>query len=94
MDDLISRQGAIDALGEAPKYKQRIIKTYAEGRNDQWFDDVTKISLLPPAQPEIIRCKDCWYWDKRGGRMYCEEMYFDQDDPDFYCGYAERRTDE
>lgn len=51
-DDLISRQQAVEALGEAPKYKQRIIKTYAEGRNDQWFDDVAKLTLLPSAHPE------------------------------------------
>lgn len=52
MNDTIYRQAAIDALGKAPKYKVRIIKTYAEGRNDQWFDDVTKLSLVPSAQPE------------------------------------------
>ena len=58
MDDLISRRQAIDALGEAPKYKPRIIKTYAEGRNDQWFDDVAKLTLMPSAQSE--RRKGKW----------------------------------
>lgn len=55
-DDLIYRQQAIDALGEEPKYKPSIIKTYAEGRNDQWFDDVAKLTLVPSAQPEKTCC--------------------------------------
>ena len=41
----------------------------------------------------VVRCKDCIHWDERQGRKYCYCMYFDQDDPDFYCGYAERRTE-
>lgn len=46
--DMISRQAAIDAPGEAPKSKLRIVKTYA----DQWFDDVAKLSSLLSAQAE------------------------------------------
>ena len=60
--DTIYRQAAIDALGEAPKYKVRIIKTYAEGRNDQWFDDVAKLTLLPSAQSDS--CEGCKHFGK------------------------------
>ena len=55
--------------------------------------------------PEIIRCKDCKFSHMTNDGRYCKycdqftdtddygelvEMYFDSD---FYCGYAERRTD-
>ena len=62
------------------------------------------LSTLPSAQPEIIRCKDCKFSHMTNDGRYCKycdqftddygelvEMYFDSD---FYCGYAERRTDE
>ena len=46
------------------------------------------------AQPEIIRCKDCKYWER--------DVIFFQDgwcrgkhrNPDWYCADAERRADE
>ena len=59
---------------------------------------------LPSVQPEIIRCRDCKFAHITNDRKYCKlcdmftddygqliEMYFDSN---FYCGYAERRTDE
>ena len=50
MSDLISRQAAIE----------RILAT---GYADQIKDNLLLIlRLLPPAQPEIIRCKDCKHW--------------------------------
>lgn len=80
--DTISRQAAIDAVLSVIPY------------DDYWKEEVEKaVNNLPSTQPEIIRCKDCDYWNERQGRMYCGEMYFDQDDPNFYCGFAERRTD-
>ena len=56
--DLISRQAAIDALGKEPKFKIKMIKTYAEGRSDQWFKDVATIASLPSAQPEQLTDKE------------------------------------
>ena len=54
-------------------------------------------------QPEIIRCKECKFSHMTNDGRYCKycfqftddygelvEMYFDSN---FYCGYAERRTD-
>ena len=37
---------------------------------------------------KIITCKDCDNWGKKQGRWHCFEMHFDQNDPNFYCGYA------
>ena len=47
MSDLISRQAAIDALYHVDEYNGRSVEA---------------IRKLPPAQPEIIRCKDCKHW--------------------------------
>ena len=50
MDDLISRQAAIDAIGEI----------HPLDYNAQAIAE--RIKELPPAQPEVIRCKDCRWW--------------------------------
>ena len=42
----------------------------------------------PSAQPEIIRCKDCKYYD--GNPCEIVDYYNTADD---FCSYAERRTD-
>ena len=49
--DTISRQAAIDALNE-------VVKDHSITD----FDAIASILDLPPAQPEIIRCKDCKHW--------------------------------
>lgn len=49
---------------------------------------------LPSAQPEIIRCEDCrWQKDQSGSTAWlpCRAIVTPSD---FYCGRAERRTDE
>ena len=52
MSDLIYRQEAIEALGKDPGFKVRLFgKSYDEGRSDQWFRDVYKLTTLPSAQP-------------------------------------------
>ena len=63
MNDLISRQAAINAIG---KEKSLIERPITETR---WFDlglgkAQEVLSGLPSAQPEIIRCKDCKNWDR------------------------------
>lgn len=61
MDDLISRQAAIDALGEEPPVWYDGEDEIAE--RNQWRRDVTAIKELPSAQPEVIHCCDCVYYD-------------------------------
>ena len=66
MDDLISRQAAIDAvnrlsLGEADAVRLSMrIADY--------------LNRMPPAQPEIIRCKDCRFFHPRSvyGHGLCD----------------------
>ena len=103
MDDLISRQAAIDALD-----------TGLWGV--EWDKALATAMLkdLPSAQPEIIdiakaamamakeadlvavtRCKDCKHWciHKRLDIPWCRNLHIDRGADDF-CSYAERRTDE
>ena len=46
-----------------------------------------RIGNLPSAQPDIIRCPDCYYND---GTAYCELHFRDVNAKDF-CSWAERR---
>ena len=48
------------------------------------------VSKLPSAQPEIVRCKDCRWND---GVAYCE-MHFRDVKGDYFCSWAERKTNE
>ena len=62
MDDLISRQAAIDAVQRhregvlgGYEYDEGVAFVYAAAHNHI----IQVIKLLPSAQTEIIRCKDC-----------------------------------
>ena len=86
MSDLISRQAAIDMLEMYPfvEYEE-----YAEARE--------VVNRLPSAQPEIIRCRDCrYYQDNNNGypHMNCKWDANETPDEDDFCSGAERRTDE
>ena len=93
--DLIDRQAAIDALLE----EVRLVDGYYV-ENDEVIDKddaIEAIRLLPSAQPEIIRCKDCEYGEQDDiGRWFCSSLgcQIGSDDGSGYCADAERRTDE
>ena len=79
--DLISRQKAIDLLKQMRKDGDMIPW---EGK-----DVFARIRKLPPAQPEIIRCRECKF--ASGDSRIC--MKFDHSpigELDF-CSFAERR---
>jgi hypothetical protein len=81
--DLISRQAAIDATWFEPSYTDPL-NVLTEVRD--------RLKALPPAQPEIIRCKDCKWFGDIGCAI---EIVDDSDRPseNDFCSYAERRTD-
>ena len=87
--DCISRQQAVDALRKMQTYK------LFSGDDMLLIDQAgaqTELMLLPPAQPEIIRCRNCKF--ASGDSRIC--MKFDHSpigELDF-CAWAERRTDE
>ena len=102
MDDLISRQAAIDAFDCT---NELIVGGEANAQNVVSYINkvIGKIKALPSVQPEIIRCKDCKFASLTydGDCKYCQYLagefdlidavYFDGND---YCSHAERRTDE
>jgi hypothetical protein len=62
------------------------------------------IDLLAPVastQPEIVRCKDCQYWNKGSCEcpehaVNCQDYYVGdiETEAEHFCGYAHRRDDE
>ena len=57
------------------------------------------IQVLPSAQPEIIRCKDCKYCDRgidEDGNPFlkCLGWVYGGTQEEDFCSHAERRTDE
>ena len=94
MSDLISRQAAIDALGEKP-----LVWTEGEyelGLQNQWQSDVDALNGLPSAQPDIIRCKDCKFYtamNRKTKSGICSLIMHQNFGDDWYCAGAERRAD-
>ena len=89
MNDLISRQVAIDATWFEPSYTDPL-NVLTEVRD--------RLKALPSAQPDIIRCKDCKYWThiNRTNRYWCKTddgLYDLNPSPNDFCSRAERRTD-
>ena len=92
MDDLISRQAAIDALSTITMYEGSIP-----------FDTaVMRIKELPSAQPEITRCKDCGHFHYDTPYVIQGVPVLGHEVCDFwgdgcktsengYCSFAERR---
>ena len=88
--DLISRQAAIDAIHcditVTGKQNAELVASTIGAFVD-------RIKALPSAQPEIIHCKDCRF-NVSSHKCLHPESFFLVPSDDFYCGYAERRTDE
>ena len=107
MDDLISRQAAIDALEKvAELYPWRVPgdrDSYSQ-YNEAWQDALNRadseIEELPSAQPEIIRCNSCKYWTQATGKMKgyglgrCDFHDADLVTCNGFCYWAERRIDD
>ena len=109
MDDLISRQAAIDALEKVASFfpyrvpgNRDTYDKYSEAWNDAIGRAEIEIEKLQSAQPAIIRCKDCKYWKEKPLYTYCEKMYrmgildvldYATEENDF-CSMAEKRGGE
>lgn len=99
MDDLISRQEAIDAVcREGRNVDSRYLLSE---RIVHEADAVEALSMLPTIDAvEVIRCKDCrWYGRADKSRFYrgmdCLNKRIATIDPDMnYCSRAERKTDD
>lgn len=93
MNDLISRQAAIDAI-------EPTLKSILQGNSFKAINVIDKIRDLPSVQTEIIRCKDCKHYQFADNRAFgmpvkmCKWFGFEDVDDDDFCSRAERRTDE
>lgn len=98
MDNLISRQAAIDALGDM--VMNWTDSDYELGQLNQWKADRKAIIDLPSAQPEIIRCNVCRHWHQTTGEMKgfglgdCDYLEKKLVTCNGYCYWAERKEDE
>ena len=99
MSDFIDRKAAIAAVDFGITYvkafkrngKGEAVRLFLK-ENEALLRAIERLKALPSTDAvPVVCCKDCKHWDERLGEKYCWEMYFNQDDPDFYCGYAERR---
>ena len=92
MQDLISRQAAIEALnGEIEitgRTNAEAVKGYVRLVKD-------RLERLPSAQPEITRCKDCIYFtpEKSGEHWNVCRFYDAPKTADGYCNDAERKEE-
>lgn len=87
MNDLISRQAAIDAFIDLPNCYNGFSDTYDKACIIGALEDV------PSAQPEIIRCRDCrFYRPMEDQDDLCEYRLMQVFDDDF-CSRAERREE-
>ena len=105
MSELISRQAAMDLLGKQIEQCDRSLSSFDISMKDEYAVKVEKASLtafrerleyLPPAQPEIIRCKDCKHLfnkDDEGGKCWHFNGFSKVVSYDDFCSLAERRTD-
>ena len=85
MEDLISRQAAIDVLAEM---QGRCTSKAALIQNSKIWQ---QIKDLPSAQPEIVRCKDCKH-------RHLDDMIWNcpfglPGGEDFFCAYGAKGGD-
>lgn len=86
MNDLISRQAAVDMLMERASNLRGIVGDLGGACSGA----AKLIAQLPSAQPEIIRCKDClWRIGSDCTRFTDLPVYMDD-----YCGRAKRRGEQ
>lgn len=97
MDDLISRQVAIKKFNER---QRKLIYCFGFENDMVKIMDIAKsiIIAIPPAQPEIIRCKNCkHHWTHKCmdsmpiERCDLEQTFYDAKHD--FCSLAEKRTD-
>ena len=99
MNDLISRKEAIEKIESHTRVGDEL---YPLTDTDKILNHAFEIAAscvynLPSAQPEIIRCRDCrYYQDNNNGypHMNCKWDANETPDEDDFCSGAERRTDD
>ena len=96
MDDLISRQAAIEAIGKFSDEMYRTVEMGATFPTRAWFDGMTQaeciVKNLPSAQPEIVRCKNCKHWmpyDWMFSEVWRSKDIDDYSEDEIGCAYCD-----
>ena len=97
MDDLISRQAAMDALMEAfcDTMIESICKDTIEALPSAHCDNCPYPDDYD-GRVQVVRCKDCKHYEEINQpypQMFCRKLFLDTKEDDF-CSYGERRTEE
>ena len=88
MDDLISRQAAINELSYCQTY---LFDTRDHDKKISLEDAEYTIERLPSVDAvEVVRCKNCKHLFEDNG---CPLRYFKTHLEDDFCSYGERKTD-
>ena len=102
MDDVISRKAAIDYCYQLINVEHQQGSdgmNYGQERVNQTETILHHLEMMPSAQPEIIRCRECKYWREH---KYAKEtkryipfcgfnaIYTKSDD---FCSKGKRRTE-
>lgn len=75
-------------------YKERLCNQHRWEEAEEYQRIIDRFMTFASAQPEIIRCRDCrWHEDQNDSTGWLPCMAILTPD-EFYCGYAERRTDD
>ena len=79
----------------------RVIAGHSNYHGDNILAALTCIAEgkeVKPVQPldavEVVRCKDCKYYNQIGKTMLCEWWDFSITKADDYCSYGERKEDD
>ena len=96
MDDLISRK-AVKELAHN-QVREKYCGAALKGHRDFYIKLADSIiDLLPSAQPEIIRCKDCKFYSPMNRETktgICNLIMHQNFGDNWFCAGAERRPDE
>jgi hypothetical protein len=70
-------------------YKEKLCNQQRWEEAEEYQRIIDRFMAFASAQPKIIRCKDCKYFDENGWCNYLETAM----KPDDFCSYGKRRTE-
>lgn len=84
MDDYISRQAAIDIVSRNLERMNNVTSGAMYGPAELWLKEVPAADVV-----EVVRCKDCKWYNKSGCAIYIAD---DTDKPteNDFCSFGER----
>ena len=102
MNDLISRQEAIEALAEQIALCDKALKSFGISMKDEYAVKVEKASLVAYKEQleaisaadvvPVVRCRDCKHLGTFRGKLYCRHNCgVVEPKEDDFCSYGERK---